>query len=107
MKAQKAGIGIVLAFLSSIVLVHPAEALTLHTVVSPDGSTRMTVRNENDGTLTYNIQQNGKTVIQHGTLGVKTEAYDLSEHLYFDGETQRKVKQNYTLIEHFNGEIHS
>ena len=71
MKAQKAGIGIVLAFLSSIVLVHPAEALTLHTVVSPDGSTRMTVRNENDGTLTYNIQQNGKTVIQHGTLGVK------------------------------------
>lgn len=52
MKAQKAGIGIVLAFLSSIVLVHPAKALTLHTVVSPDGSTRMTVRNENDGSLT-------------------------------------------------------
>jgi len=46
-----------LAGVSVAVPTAPASALTTHTVTSADGLTSMTVRNENDGTLTYSVAQ--------------------------------------------------
>ncbi len=84
-----------------------ASALTTHTVTSPDGLTSLTVRNENDGTLTYSVVQNGLAVIDSSSMGVATAAVDLSTGLAFDSETQTTVTQSYSLIEHFNGPISS
>lgn len=82
-----------------------ASALTTHTVTSPDGLTSLTVRNENNGTITYSVTQGGVPVIDNSNLGVVTAAADLSTSLSFDSETQTQVTQNYTLVEQFDGPI--
>lgn len=91
----------------AVVTASPAAAVTDHTVTSPDGGTTLTVRNENDGTLTYNVVQDGVTVIASSKMGVVTAASDLSTSLAFDSETNTAVTQNYTLVEHFNGPVSS
>lgn len=90
-----------------LVLASPAEAVTDHTVTSPDGGTTLTVRNENDGTLTYSVVQGSTTVIASSKMGVVTAAADLSTSLAFDSETTASITQNYTLVEHFDGPVSS
>ncbi|WP_420367062.1 glycoside hydrolase family 97 catalytic domain-containing protein [Curtobacterium sp. L1-20] len=85
----------------------PAEALTTHTVASPDGSTSLSVRNEDDGSLTYSVLQGGQSVIDSSKLGIVTAATDLSTGLSFDGESDRQVNQSYSLVESFNGPVTS
>lgn len=96
-----------LAGVSVAVPTAPASALTTHTVTSADGLTSMTVRNENDGTLTYSVAQGGQSVIDSSALGLTTASVDLAHNLSFDGETNTTVTQSYSLIEHFNGNISS
>ncbi|MDR2973971.1 MAG: glycoside hydrolase family 97 catalytic domain-containing protein [Propionibacteriaceae bacterium] len=85
----------------------PAMALTVHEVTSPDGLTSLTVRNENDGTLTYTITQAGQSVVDSSRMGVVTASVDLSTRLSFLGESQRTVSQEYSLTEHFDGAVTS
>ena len=82
-------------------------ALTFHKVISPGGKTSLEVRNENDGSLTFSVQHDGESIIQNGTMGLVTEAYDLSSRLWFDSEEQRTVEQSYVLSQQFNGPVHS
>jgi alpha-glucosidase len=85
----------------------PAAALTIHTVTSPGGGTSLTVRNEDDGTLTYSVSQGGQSVMDASKMGIVTAAVDLSTGLWFDSETTRTVTQSYSLVEHFNGPVSS
>ncbi|MFT4028558.1 MAG: glycoside hydrolase family 97 catalytic domain-containing protein [Protaetiibacter sp.] len=85
----------------------PASALTVHTVTSPDGLTSLTVRNEDDGTLSYSVIQDGIAVLDDSSMGVVTAAVDLSTGLAFGSDTRTTVTQNYALVEHFDGPITS
>ncbi|MBS0024088.1 glycoside hydrolase family 97 catalytic domain-containing protein [Microbacterium paraoxydans] len=85
----------------------PALAATDHTVTSPDGQTSLTVRHENDGSLSYSVVQGGVAVIDSSKMGVVTAAVDLSTGLTFSTETTTPVVQNYSLVEHFDGPISS
>lgn len=84
-----------------------ASALTVHVVTSPDGQTALTVRNEDNGTLTYSVAQSGQPVLDSSRLGVLTAAVDLSTGLSFVGESTTTVTQSYSLIEQFDGPIAS
>ncbi len=98
-----------LAVVSLLQLASPPSttALTFHKVVSPGGKTSLEVRNENDGSLTFSVQHDGESIIQNGTMGLVTEAHDLSSRLWFDSEEQRTVEQSYVLSQQFNGPVHS
>lgn len=85
----------------------PANALTTHTVESPDGDTTLTVRNEDDGTLTYSVTHRGIPVIDSSNMGVVTEAIDLSTGLSFVGQADEQVSQNYELVASVNGPVSS
>lgn len=85
----------------------PAHALTTHTVESPDGDTALTVRNENDGTLTYSVTHRGIPVIDNSTMGIVTEAVDLSTGLSFVGQTDTQVSQDYELVAAVDGAVSS
>jgi len=76
-----------------------ASALTLHTVSSPDGQTSLTVTNESDGTLTYVVSQDGKSVLNTSRMGLVTSDVDLSVGLSYVGATTRTVNESYSLIE--------
>jgi alpha-glucosidase len=95
------------AGLSIVGVATPASALTIHTVTSPDGGTSLTVRNENDGTLTYSVSQGGQSVIDSSRLGIVTASVDLSTGLAFDSEVDTTLAQNYTTLEHFTGAVTS
>lgn len=85
----------------------PASALTVHTLTSPDGQTSFEVRNEDDGTLTYSVTQNGVAVIDASKLGVVTGSVDLSTGLSFVSRSDSTVTQNYSLVEQFDGSVSS
>ena len=92
-----------LALVAVSVLVTSAQsayALTTHTVTSPDGTTSLTVRNEDDGSLTYTVLQDGLSIIDTSNLGLVTSAVDLSIGLSYVGSTTRTVNETYTLVEH-------
>lgn len=94
-----------IASVSTVVL--PASALTTHTVVSPDGDTSLTVRNENNGTVTYTVSHNGTPVLDTSQMGVVTSAVDLSTGLSFVDQADSQVTQSYELVEEFDGTITS
>lgn len=104
--ALSAGVAL-LAAAPIATVAEPAQALTIHTVTSPGGATSLTVRNEDDGTLSYRVNQGGQSVIDSSKLGIVTAAADLSTGLSFDSETTQALSQSYSLTEHFNGPVTS
>lgn len=102
--ASAVALGLVM---STVTAISSATALTTHTVTSPDGQTSLTVRNENDGTLTYTVTHGGLQVIDTSSMGVTTAAVDLSTGLSFVSQVDSQVTQSYTLVEQFDGPIDS
>ena len=100
-RALAAAIALALASVGAVVsIASPAQALTIHTITSPDGNTSLTVQNENDGSLTYTVQQDGQSIIDTSSMGLVTSAVDLSIGLSYVGFTTRVVDETYELVAH-------
>ncbi|WP_169582061.1 MULTISPECIES: glycoside hydrolase family 97 catalytic domain-containing protein [Microbacterium] len=107
---QRTALATAAALVLSIGVIAPdqsAAALTIHTVTSPDGQTSLTVRHENDGSLTYSVVQGGVPIVDASKMGVVTAAVDLSTSLVFGAETNTQVNQSYALVEQFDGPVTS
>lgn len=83
---------------AAVVTAAPAHAVTTHTVTSPDGTTSLIVQNENDGSLTYTVVQDGQSIIDTSSMGLVTSAIDLSTGLSYLGSTTRVVDETYELV---------
>jgi alpha-glucosidase len=74
-----------------------AEAAS-YTVKSPDGTISLSVTQDpEDGTLTYQVQSGGATLLDRGTLGIATNRGDFASGLRLVGQSRTVVKETYRL----------
>lgn len=66
------------------------------TVKSPDGSLKATIF-FNDGSLSYSVSRNDRTIVDESPLGLKASAINLSERLTLVGTDSSSVDDAYTL----------
>lgn len=88
--------------LSALTLAHLAIASGAPSswpLASPDGQCEITIALNNDGSLSYGVTRDGKSVLQNSPLGLRTDAQDFERALVFDRagavETRR---ENYQLF---------
>ncbi|MEU8661145.1 glycoside hydrolase family 97 catalytic domain-containing protein [Actinoplanes philippinensis] len=92
-----------LALLASVaaVLVTPGSVLaaTTWTVSGPaaDSSISAQITLTGDGTLTFGVASQGRTVLSPSPIGIQTSAADLSGNLTFTARTDRIVTESYTM----------
>jgi alpha-glucosidase len=90
---------ILFVLLSSLSWIHPgaAHALTAHTVTSPNGLISLTVTDQADGSLTYQVTAGSQTILGQSPLGIATSAVDLTTGLSFVSQNQVTIDETYSL----------
>ncbi|MGD8167214.1 glycoside hydrolase family 97 catalytic domain-containing protein [Herbiconiux sp. P16] len=75
----------------------PAQALTTHTITSPDGSINLTVTDQPGGALTYAVTAGTTSIFGDSPLGIATSTIDFSTGLSYSGETRSVISETYSL----------
>ena len=79
-----------------IFLLVSKSVLAVNRITSPDSRTVVTVGDTN-GRLTYEVCRDGTAYIRQSSLGVKANAFDLTQGLAIASCDTKAVKQDYTL----------
>jgi alpha-glucosidase len=75
----------------------PAQALTTHTITSPDGLINLTVTDQPGGALTYSVTAGTTSIFGDSPLGIATSTLDLTSGLSYSGETRAVISETYSL----------
>ena len=75
-----------------------ADASPEHGVASPDGKTVITLDLTSADRVTYTVKQDGETVLEESTLGIKTSLGDFTKGLAFLSEEIATVNETYEVL---------
>lgn len=104
-RRRSAGLAVAVAVTASVVAsltatdlgVVQAQALTTHTVTSPDGEITFAVHEQPSGALTYEVTAGTTTIFEESPLGIATSAVDFSTGLTYASQSRTTIDQTYTL----------
>lgn len=88
---------VVASLLATDIGVVPAQALTTHTVTSPDGEITFAVHEQPSGALTYEVTAGTTQIFEESPLGIATSGVDFSTGLTYASQARSTIDQTYTL----------
>ncbi|MBB5791336.1 glycoside hydrolase family 97 catalytic domain-containing protein [Jiangella mangrovi] len=88
---------VVASLMTTDIGVVPAQALTTHTVTSPDGEITFAVHEQASGALTYEVTAGTTTIFEESPLGIATSGVDFSTGLAYASQSRTTIDDTYTL----------
>jgi hypothetical protein len=83
-------------FYSLLLCIFFVESMVAQEVCSPDGGLKVKLMQE-EGTVRYEVEYRGKTLLEPSPLGLETSIGDFSSGLHPVGSVMRKVDETYAL----------